>query len=369
MINKTTYDVVIIGAGIMGCTTALHLAKSGMKTLLIDRGKICREASGVNAGTLTIHMTRAQLIPYAIKGWEFWMNSKKWLGEEIEVTKAPGLCLAFSKEDEQLLVERSKARIEQGAPIKLISKKETLSLEPNVNPKVKMAAFCEMDGYVNSYKTGLVFSKQFRKLGVNLIENEKIVMIENDGSSFLIKSKKNNIIKANKIVLAGGVWLEEMLKWFNINIEVKCLPQQLIVTERIQATLKTVITIANGKLSMKQFSNGTTLIGGGWPGNRNINHDKFEHLPENLIGNMQLACHSIPSLKKSRVLRVWGGLEAETKDAMPIMDTIPQNANAFVIGSFHSGYTSGPYVGYLMSKIIQGQEKIHHDLFSLSRLL
>ena len=40
MINKTKYDVVIIGAGIMGCTTALHLAKSGMKTLLIDRGKI-----------------------------------------------------------------------------------------------------------------------------------------------------------------------------------------------------------------------------------------------------------------------------------------------------------------------------------------
>ena len=312
MINKTTYDVVIVGAGIMGCTTALHLAKSGMKTLLIDRGKICREASGVNAGTLTIHMTRAQLIPYAIKGWELWMNSKKWLGGEIEVTKAPGLCLAFSEEDEKLLVERSKARIEQGAPIKLI---------------------------------------------------------ENDGSSFLIKSKNNNIIKANKIVLAGGVWLEEMLKWFNINIEVKCLPQQLIITERIQTILKTVITIANGKLSMKQFSNGTTLIGGGWPGNRNINYDKFEHLPENLIGNMQLACHSIPSLKKSRVLRVWGGLEAETKDAMPIMDTIPQNTNAFVIGSFHSGYTSGPYVGYLMSKIIQGEDKIHHDLFSLSRLL
>ena len=79
MIHKSKYDVVVIGAGIMGCTTALHLAKSGMSTLVIDKGKICREASGVNAGTLTIHMTRAQLIPYAIKGWELWMNSKKWL--------------------------------------------------------------------------------------------------------------------------------------------------------------------------------------------------------------------------------------------------------------------------------------------------
>lgn len=369
MINKSNYDVVVIGAGIMGCTTALNLAKSGISTLIIDKGKICREASGVNAGTLTIHMTRAQLIPYAIKGWELWMNAKEWLGEEIEVIKTPGLCLAFSEEDEKLLVKRSEARVKQGAPIRLISKKEALNIEPNVNPNLKMAAFCEMDGFVNSYKTGLVFSKIFKKIGVNLIENEKIEMIENYGTFFLLKLKNNNIIKANKIVLAGGVWLQEMLKWFKINIQIKCLPQQLIVTERIKPILKTVITIANGKLSLKQFANGTTLIGGGWPGYRNIDNDKFEHLPENLIGNMQLACHSIPVLKKSRVLRVWGGLEAETKDAMPIMGKIPQNDNAFVIGSFHSGYTSGPYVGYLMAKMIQGKNEIKHDLFSLSRLL
>ena len=369
MTNKLNYDVVVIGAGIMGCTTALHLAKSGMSTLIVDKGRICREASGVNAGTLTIHMTRAKLIPYAIKGWELWMNTNEWLGEDIEVTKNPGLCLAFSEDDEKLLVNRSKERIKQGANIRLVTKKEALNIEPNINPSVKMAAFCEMDGFVNSYKTGLVFSKVFKKIGVNLIENEKIEMIENNGKSFFLKLKNHNIIEANKIVLAGGVWLEEMLKWFKINIKIECLPQQLIVTERIKPILKTVITIANGKLSLKQFSNGTTLIGGGWPGYRNMNNDKFEHLPENLIGNMQLACHSIPALKKSRVLRVWGGLEAETKDAMPIMGRIPQNENAFVIGSFHSGYTSGPYVGYLMAKMIQGMDVIKHDLFSISRLL
>ena len=48
-------------------------------------------------------MTRAQLIPYAIKGWELWMITNEWLGEEIEVTKTPGLCLAFSEDDERPL--------------------------------------------------------------------------------------------------------------------------------------------------------------------------------------------------------------------------------------------------------------------------
>src|SRR4030042_5609093 len=63
------YDVAVIGAGVMGASAALFLARGGMKVLLLDRGELCREASGVNAGTLTLHMTRAALIPCAQAGW------------------------------------------------------------------------------------------------------------------------------------------------------------------------------------------------------------------------------------------------------------------------------------------------------------
>ena len=134
-------------------------------------------------------------------------------------------------------------------------------------------------------------------------------------------------------------------------------PYISIIVERINKILNSVITIANGKLSLKQFLNGTVLIGGGWPGLRDMKNDKFETIHENFIGNIQLACYSIPALKTSRVVRVWGGLEAETKDAMPIMGQIPNIDNAYVIGSFHSGYTSGPYVGYLMAQMILGNEQ------------
>ncbi|WP_277910904.1 FAD-dependent oxidoreductase [Asaia platycodi] len=61
------YDAAIIGAGVMGATTALFLAQAGMKVALIERGALFRAASGINAGTLTLHMTRAQLIPHAIR--------------------------------------------------------------------------------------------------------------------------------------------------------------------------------------------------------------------------------------------------------------------------------------------------------------
>ena len=83
----TETDVAIIGGGINGGSTGLELAKNGLNVTIIDKNFICRGASGVNAGTLTMHMTRAQLIPYAKKGWELWMNTSQWLSKEIALAK------------------------------------------------------------------------------------------------------------------------------------------------------------------------------------------------------------------------------------------------------------------------------------------
>ena len=73
----------------------MELSKSGLNVTIIDKSFICKGASGVNAGTLTMHMTRAQLIPYAKKGWELWMSANKWLSKEIDVERKNGLCLSL----------------------------------------------------------------------------------------------------------------------------------------------------------------------------------------------------------------------------------------------------------------------------------
>lgn len=67
LISSEHFDVCIVGGGVMGCSTALFLAKAGMRVAVVERNALCRGASGVNAGTLTLHMTRAALVPYAMK--------------------------------------------------------------------------------------------------------------------------------------------------------------------------------------------------------------------------------------------------------------------------------------------------------------
>ena len=83
-----------VGGGIHGATIALFAARGGMDVALFDRGPLCREASGVNAGTLTMQMTRVALIPYALKAHAMWASARQWLGHDVGVLVCDGLSLA-----------------------------------------------------------------------------------------------------------------------------------------------------------------------------------------------------------------------------------------------------------------------------------
>jgi len=75
----------------------------------------------VNAGTLTMQMTRATLIPYALRAHEMWMNMPAWCaGGDVLATACPGLSVAFTDAEAAMLEERARIRREAGAPIELI---------------------------------------------------------------------------------------------------------------------------------------------------------------------------------------------------------------------------------------------------------
>ena len=224
------YDVAVVGGGVMGCSTALYLSRNRMRTIVIDRGALCREASGTNAGTLTLNMTRAALIPYAIKGWELWNSTEKWLHSSIGTRKVNGLSLAFTEEEEELLYDRVQARQAMGAPIKLISGKKAQRLEPGLNNSVRSAAWCAKDGFTSAYLTGHAFKRALTQENSAVMEYSKVKGIENDKNNFKIYLENNEHLIAKRIVLAGGVWLEDMLNWLNVKIPIKCLINQLIIT-------------------------------------------------------------------------------------------------------------------------------------------
>ena len=140
---STPFDLVVIGGGIHGATVALFAARGGMHVALIERDQICRGASGVNAGTLTLQMTRVALIPYALKGHAMWASAPQWLGHDVGVVICDGLSLAFTEHEEQLLTFRAAKRREAGAPISIVSGRQALAIEPGLSDEVRVAGWCK----------------------------------------------------------------------------------------------------------------------------------------------------------------------------------------------------------------------------------
>jgi len=367
MTTATAYDAAIVGAGVMGASTALYLARGGMRCVVVDRGGICRQASGVNAGTLSLHMTRAALIPYALRSWEMWTTAPRWLGGDPGVTATEGLSLAFTDDEAAQLEARSRARREHGAPIEIVDPARARAIEPGLTENFRLAAHCPLDGHVTANRTGLVFRQALAAAGVAVLEGVTVTGIDAGDGGFRLRTP-GAAPTARRLVLAGGVWLPEMLSWLGLRLTIEALVNQLAVTERMRPVMRTVLGVANGLLSLKQFANGTVLIGGGWQGRGDRDTRATEIIPENLIGNLRLARHVVPALAEARVVRTWLGFEAETADAMPIIGPVPGVAGAFVIGSVHSGYTSGPYMGKLLAQLILG-EVPERPLFDMRRLL
>jgi glycine/D-amino acid oxidase-like deaminating enzyme len=359
------FDCAVIGAGVMGCTTALFLARGGMRVVLFDRGPLCRQASGVNAGTLTMQMTRAALVPYALQAWEMWMSTPGWLdGGDVLARARPGLSVAFTDHEVAMLEERARLRRQAGAPIELIDAARAVAIEPGLNPVVKRAGHCPIDGFTSAYLTGRAFRSALVAAGVELREG---CAVHDIAPGFDLRADAG-VLRAQRVVLAGGVWLEPMAAWFGVHLPIKTLINQLVVTERLRPVMRTVLGVASGLLSLKQYDNGTVLIGGGWQGIGNRETDPVAVHPENLLGNIRLAVHTIPALREARLVRSWLGLEGETADALPAVGLLPGIANAWMIGCVHSGYTAGPYLAKLLAQAILGQE-LELPLFPIERLL
>lgn len=353
--QSMTYDTVVVGGGVMGATVALRLADAGQKVAILDKGGLCMQASGVNAGTLSIQVKRAALIPYALKGWELWKTAPEWLGADVGFAQKGGVTAAFSPDEAEMLRERMEARRAVGAPIEFITAGRARELEPGLSDKIALASWCALDSYANSSTLGHAFRGALKRAGAMIYEFTAVEGIDRVDRGYVVRTETETHC-ATRIILAAGVWSGRLLERdFAVRIPVSCDINQVSVTERLPPVVHRVLGVASGLLSLKQSANGTVLIGGGWQGRGGPEQRDQEIIPDNLVGNLRLAQYAVPALKAARVVRTWLGLEGVVEDNLPLLGEIPGATDAYVIACVQGGYTLGPWMGTLLADRILGR--------------
>ena len=352
----------------MGCVLAHRLATEGQSVAVLDQGGICMQASGVNAGTLSVQIKRAALVPYALRGLERWRDAGRWLGNTMGFCQVGSLSLAFTDEEASLLAGRMTERREHGAPIVVVSSSHARDLEPGLSDAPVLASWCPIDGYANPYSLRPVLRDALAERGVAVHEFTEVTAIEpgKKGARVITTSGK---LAGARIVLSCGAWIERlMLDGFGVHIPISARINQISVTERMPPVFTRIISVATGMLTLKRVSNGTVLIGGGWQGSGDLEQGTTGIKPDNLVGNIRLAAHAIPALLKARVVRTWSGFEGETADFLPLAGPIPGHDDAYLLGCAKGGFTIGPYLAELLAERILGREP-ELPLFDPGRLV
>jgi glycine/D-amino acid oxidase-like deaminating enzyme len=347
-------DVLVIGGGVIGCSTAFFLSQKNVDTVLIEKSEIGREASGATAGTLSIQNKQLDLIPLAQEGVKTWSSFQGSLPLDIEFHQIGGLRVAEDDRQLELLCRSISEQEKAGLKLELVSNKDLVVFAPYLNPVISGASFCREDAKCNPLLATIALSRAAQALGARIHTNEAVTCIKTpQKNSFIVETSKE-YYAVSCIVNCAGVWSKNIFRMIGLEIPIRLSPQQMMVTEPVSKIVDHVITHIKGKITLKQVDSGNILIGGGWEGYGDLEENKKYLSYESLLGNAQIACRIIPAISGLNLIRCWIGSEGRTPDSLPLLGNLDHLPHFYTACCAKGGFTIGPFMAKTIAELIVG---------------
>jgi sarcosine oxidase subunit beta len=360
-------EIAVIGAGIAGLSAALFLARAGAEVTVLERAEPWSEASGANAGTLSLQVKLVQVLALARLALDLWEQLGS-MGIESGFARPGGLRVATSPAQVEELRRYAGQQALAGVETDWIERPDLAALAPWLGPAVHAATFCPEDGYASPLLTGPSLLQAVRCAGVRVVAGHPVQAIERAGEGYRLVLAAGELSCA-KLVLAAGPWTAELGRMMGARLPLYVDVNMLSVTEPAPPILDRVVTHIGGVLSLKQHRNGSVLIGGGWQGQGGFSSGRKELDHERLIQNLKEASAVVPELRRLRLVRSWAGFEAVTPDALPCLGRLPGHRHAFVSAGARGGYHLGLAQGQLLAELMgEGETSLPIDAFDPARL-
>ena len=175
-------DIIIVGAGLQGCSTALQLALKKKKVLIFDKYTAGRHASGVNAGGVRRLYRTIEEIPLSVAAQEIWPHMDQLVGSDCGFRTCGQIKLAENEADMRVLEKRAKLVYSLGYDHeRLIDGSGVRKMVPAAQSHCPGGLVSLEDGSAQPYITTRAFRSKALELGVEFLENHPVTAIEHTG--------------------------------------------------------------------------------------------------------------------------------------------------------------------------------------------
>jgi len=347
-------DIVIIGGGVMGASTAYHLAARGQKNvLLLEKEEFFGQgATGRCAGGVRYQFSTEINVRLSLASLPMLERFKDEIGQAINFQKCGYLFALTKPEDVEYFRRNVELQHSLGVQTEWLSGDETRQRVPLMRFDDALAGTLNpKDGLVdpNSVVMGYVGAAQ--RMGVEALNNVEVTGMKVEGGKVKGVETNKGFVAAPSVVNAAGPWAGLIGKMAGVHIPLTPLRRQMLTTTplpELPADFPFVIDFAQ---SLYFHREGDGLLTGMSKPNETPGFDQNVDEDFELV-NLEAAAARMPLLEKAGLVSHWAGLYEVTPDAHPIFGSTPVEGFYLVGGFSGHGFMHGPIAGKLMAEYL-----------------
>ncbi|MFT8889080.1 MAG: FAD-binding oxidoreductase [Ethanoligenens sp.] len=347
-------DVLIIGGGIIGCSTAYYLAKKGVHVLVLESGdSIGDGGSSRNGGGVRQSGRDPRELPIVMYGIQnIWPHLSEELGMDVEYYQEGNLRLGRTEAHLKVLQKLTDAAVSCGLDVRMISGDEARGICSYLSDSVLGASWCSTDGHANPLLTTLAFYRKARQLGARFITGEKVTAIRKVKGAARQVVTPNGIYEADRIVVAAGLGSRPILNTVDIDVPMVPVLLETLVTEAVKPMFYQMLGTAEADFYGHQSTHGSFVFGA----NCGLEPYAPAGRPNSSSVAASAACRGIiryfPILRNLKVVRTWAGWMDSCADHVPVVSTVEEVPGLIVACGFSGhGFGIAPPMGLLISEL------------------
>ncbi|EIE52066.1 FAD dependent oxidoreductase [Citreicella sp. 357] len=362
MTFPTHARAVIVGGGIIGCSTAYHLARLGWDVVLLERHKLTSgttfHAAGL-VGQLRGSANITELLGYSVRLYE---TLEAETGQATGWKRNGGLRLACNAERWTEVKRQATTARSFGLDMQLLTPSEAQDLWPLMDVSdVIGAAYLPTDGQANPSDITLSLARGARMAGARIVEDCAVLSVAREKGVITGVHTSNGFIRAGIVIACCGQWTRDFAAPLGVTVPLMSMEHQYMVTEPIAGVTRDLPTLRDpDRLTYWKEEVGGLVMGGYEPNPKpwaisgipegfhytllDSDYGHFEQI-------MELALGRVPALQTAGIKTLTNGPESFTPDGNFILGEAPEQPGFFVGAGFNAfGIASGGGAGMALAE-------------------
>ncbi len=364
-----TADVVIIGGGVMGTSTAYHLALKGCRNvLLLERESFFGiQATGKCAGGIRYQFGTEINVRLSLLSLPILDRFEEELGQPIDLRYCGYLFLLTRPEDVAAFRVQVEMQHRLGVMTRWLEPEEVARMVPLINLEGVLAGtFHERDGLADPNSVVQGYVSGARRLGARLLNDVEATGIEVAGGRVRGVVTNRGKVSAPVVVNAAGPWAGEVGRMAGVDVPVVPVRRQIVVTGPIPEVPPDFPFVIDFAQSLYFHREGPGILTGMSNPNEPPGFDQSVDEEWELV-HLEAAMKRMPILEKATLASHWAGLYEVSPDAHPILGRVPELEGFYIVGGFSGhGFMHGPICGLLLAEEILDGRAHTLDISSLS---